>query len=54
MRNIFIEKLRPKCGEETIPRLFSKKSKLSISLDNSQVIHSLILLYAKWRAIDVC
>ena len=29
----FIEKPYTKCGEETIPRSFSKKSKLSITLD---------------------
>ena len=33
MRNIFLEKLYIKYGGETIPRLFSKKPKLSISLD---------------------
>ena len=33
MRNIFLEKSYTKCGGETIPRPFSKKSKLSISLD---------------------
>ena len=33
MRNIFVEKSYTKCGGETIPRLFSKKSKLSLSLD---------------------
>ena len=33
MRNIFVEKSYTKCGEETIPRSFSKKLKLSISLD---------------------
>ena len=33
MRNIFLEKLYTKCGRETIPRSFSKLSKLSISLD---------------------
>ena len=32
MRNIFIEKSDTKCGEETNPRPFSKKIKLSISL----------------------
>ena len=31
MRNIFVEKLYPKCAGKTIPR--SKKSKLSVSLD---------------------
>ena len=33
MRTIFLEKSYKKCGEETIPRPFSKKSKLSIPMD---------------------
>ena len=33
MRNIFVEKSYSKCAGETIPRPLSKKSKLSISLD---------------------
>ena len=33
MRNISIEKLYTKCCGETIPKTFSKKTKLSISLD---------------------
>ena len=33
MRNIFLEKSYTKCVGETIPRPFSKKSKLNISLD---------------------
>ena len=33
IRNIFLEKSHTKCGRGTIPRLFSKKSKLSIPLD---------------------
>ena len=33
MRNIFLQKSCTKCGGETIPRPFSKKLKLSISLD---------------------
>ena len=33
MRNIFLEKSYIKCGGVTIPRLSSKQSKLSISLD---------------------
>ena len=32
MRNIYV-KLYTKCGGETIPKLFSKKSKLLLSLD---------------------
>ena len=47
-RNVFLEKLFAK----TIPRPFSKKSNLSISLDQySNVLHSLFLLYAKFRTI---
>ena len=33
MKNTFVEKSYTKCGGETIPRPFSKKSKLRISLD---------------------
>ena len=33
MRNIFFEKSYTKCSEELILRLFSKKSELSISMD---------------------
>ena len=33
MRNIFVEKSYTKCSGETIPRPFSKKLKLSRSLD---------------------
>ena len=33
MGNIFVEKSYTKYGRETIPRPFSKNSKLSISLD---------------------
>ena len=33
MRNIFLEKSYTKCGGETIPRPFSEKSKLSVSLN---------------------
>ena len=32
MTKIFLEKSFTECGRETIPRPFSKKSKLSISL----------------------
>ena len=32
MRNVFVEKSYTLCGGGTIPRPFSKKSKLSISL----------------------
>ena len=33
MRNIFVEKSFTKCGGETIPRPFSKESKMIICLD---------------------
>ena len=33
MWNVFLEISYTKCGGETIPKPFSKKSKLSISLD---------------------
>ena len=35
MRNIFLEKSYTKCDGEIIPRLFNKKSKLSISVVKS-------------------
>ena len=47
MKNIFIGKSYTKCGGETVPRRFSKKSKLSISLDQFKVLHGLFLLYTK-------
>ena len=54
MRNIFLEKSHAKYGGETIPRSFPKISKLSISLDQqSKVLYSLFLLYAKLRAIKI-
>ena len=52
MSNIFREKLCIKCGGDTIPRSFSTKSKLYISLDQySRVLYNLFLLNAKLRAI---
>ena len=54
MRTIFLENLLSKCGVETIPRPFSSKLKLNISLDQYlKVLYSLFLLYAKWRAIKL-
>ena len=54
MGNIFLEKLYGKCGGETSPRPFSKKSKLSISLDQySKVLHNLFLLHATLRAGEI-
>ena len=52
MTNIFIERSYTKCGGETIPGPFSKKSKFSISLvQKSKVLYRFLLLYAKLRAI---
>ena len=54
MRNISLEKLHTKCGEETSPRPFSKKSKLSISLNQlSKFLYRLFLFYAKLRTIEI-
>ena len=48
MWNIFLNKSYTKYGGETIPRPFSEKSKLSISLDQwPKVLCNLFLLYAK-------
>ena len=52
MRNIFFAKSYIKPDGETIPRSFSKKSKLSISLDYA-VLCSLFLLYPKVRTIEI-
>ena len=54
MRNIFVEKSCTKCSGETIHRPLSKKSKLSISLDQQcKVLNSLFVLYANLRAIEI-
>ena len=51
MKNIFLEKSYAKCGGETIPSPFSKKSKLRISLD--QQPKNLFSLCTKLRTIAV-
>ena len=52
LKNIFLEKLYTKCGGETIPRPFFKKSKWSLSLDQySKVLY--ILLFGKLRTIKI-
>ena len=54
MRNIFVEKSYTKYDGETIPRLLSEKSKLSISVDQKcKVLNSLLLLYTNLRAIEI-
>ena len=50
IRNIFLEKSFTKYQGDTIPRTFSKISKLSISLDQLfKVLYSLFLLHIKLR-----
>ena len=44
MRNIFLEKLNTKCGGESIPISFSKKSKLSISLIRFKVFMQFVFI----------
>ena len=47
IRNIFLENSHKKCGE-TSPTPFSKKSKLSISMDQkSKVLYFLLLFYVQ-------
>ena len=54
IRNIFAEKSYTKCAGVTIPRPLSKKSKLSISLDQQcKVLNSFFLLYANLRAMEI-
>ena len=54
LRNIFREKSYIRCGEETIPRLFFKKLKLSKSLDQySKNLYILFLLLGKLRTIEI-
>ena len=53
MRNIFLEKSYTKCGGEFSLRHFSKKSKLSISLDQQSKVYT-VCFYSmlKWRAVE--
>ena len=54
MRIIFLEKSCAKRCGETIPRPFSKKLKLSISLDQeSKILYSLHLLHVKLKGIKI-
>ena len=51
--SLSLEKSYKKCIEETIPRPFSKKSKLSISLDQySEVLFIFFLLFGKLRTSE--
>ena len=54
IRIIFLKKLYAKLGGETISRLFSKQSKLSISLDQQSIrFIQFVLLHVKLRAIKM-
>ena len=54
MKNIFVDASYTKYTGETIPRPFSKKSKLSIPLDQwRKVLNSLFLLYGNLRDIEI-
>ena len=54
MRNIFVEKTYAKCGIQAIPRLLSKTSKLSISLDRQgKALTSLLILHANLQSIEI-
>ena len=54
MRNPFVEKSYTKYAGETITRPLSKKSKLSISLDQQRkALNSLFLLCANLKAIEI-
>ena len=49
MKKTFLEKSCTKCGGETTPRPFSKKSKFSISLDQQyKVLFSLFFCMPCW------
>ena len=53
MRNIFLENSYTKCGRETAPRPFPKKSKLTKSMDQySKVSYTLFQLLFKLRTIE--
>ena len=52
--NIFLEKLYPIHGEETSPRPFSEKLKLTISLGQwSKILYSVFLLHGKLWSIEI-
>ena len=54
MRNIFLENSYTKYGREAIPRPFSKKSKLSVSLDQwSEILYFLFIFYVKLWIIEI-
>ena len=52
MRITFLEKLYTKCGGEAIPRLFSKKPKLSVSLDQSPKIFKIQIVFTLFLSLS--
>ena len=54
VRNTFLEKPYIKCRGDTIPRPFSKRSKLSIFLDEQcKLLYNWYLLYVKLSAMKI-
>ena len=53
MRTIFLEKLYAKCGGETSPTLFFKKSKLRISLDQQSKVLCSFFFFCPCRVCNV-
>ena len=49
MRNLFLVKSYTTCGRETIPRRFSKNSKLSITLDQYSKVVYILFFFACQR-----
>ena len=57
MRNFFVEKSYTKCDGETYSRLFSKKSKLNISLNLKSEISDSFFFYVQakeTKALTIC
>ena len=53
-RNIFLENYAQNVVEKLVPKSFSGKIKLSISLDQqSKILYSLFLLSTKLRSIEI-
>ena len=54
MRHIFLEKSNTKWGGKTIPRSISKKTKLSVYLNEwSKLLYSLFLFNVNLRATEI-
>ena len=54
MKNVFLEKSFTKCGGETSPRSFSKKSKLTKTLNQqSEILIGFFLTISKLRTTKI-